>query len=141
MNGRDTIPAGLVLELSRAKVLPGATAEVDRWMAMLAGRDDGWVASLHRERMALEIVFRLTEGEDEYLFWLRVRGASGETPDTSPAALDPEHYNYARRVKEPGWVEATPELLLVPTPVLDVIMAWARDGARPFLDHEDTARQ
>ena len=31
-----SIPEGLVVELSRAKVLPGAGAEADRWMRMLA---------------------------------------------------------------------------------------------------------
>jgi len=30
-----SIPEGLVVELSRAKVLPGASEEADHWMAML----------------------------------------------------------------------------------------------------------
>jgi uncharacterized protein DUF6176 len=60
-----SIPPGLVVRLSRAKVLPGASAEADRWMAMLNDRLEECVATLDRERMAIEIVFRLTEdGED-----------------------------------------------------------------------------
>ena len=56
-----SIPDGLVLELSRGTVLPGASAEADRWMAMLNDRLDECVATLDRERMAVEIVFRLRE--------------------------------------------------------------------------------
>ena len=53
-----SIPPGLVVELSRCKVLPGASAEADRWMAMLNDRLDECVATLDRERMAIEIIFR-----------------------------------------------------------------------------------
>ena len=63
-----SIPAGLVVQLSRGKVLPGASAEADRWMQMLNDRLDECVATLDRERMAIEIVFRLREGDDEYLY-------------------------------------------------------------------------
>ena len=50
-----SIPDGLVLELSRGTVLPGGSAEADRWMAMLNDRLDECVATLDRERMAVEI--------------------------------------------------------------------------------------
>jgi hypothetical protein len=63
-----SIPDGLVVELSRAKVLPGASAEADRWMAMLNERLDECVATLDRERMAIEIIFRLKENGEDYLF-------------------------------------------------------------------------
>jgi Family of unknown function (DUF6176) len=55
-----SIPDGLVVGLSRCKVLPGASAEADRWMAMLNDRLEECVATLDRERMAIEIIFRLT---------------------------------------------------------------------------------
>src|ERR1700690_2071244 len=50
-----SIPDGLLVELARAKVIPGASAEADRWMAMLNDRLDECVATLDRERMAIEI--------------------------------------------------------------------------------------
>ena len=49
MTARRSIPDGLVLELSRGTVLPGASAEADRWMAMLDDRLDECVATLDRE--------------------------------------------------------------------------------------------
>jgi len=119
-----SIPDGLVVELSRGKVLPGASAEADRWMKMLNDRLDECVATLDRERMAIEIVFRLREGDDDYLYWVTVRGAAGADLDASKA-IDRDHVEQAMRTKEPGWVEAEPQLLLLSTPVRDAVLAWA----------------
>lgn len=57
----SSLPEGLVIELSRTRVKPGQSEEADRWMAMLNERLDECVESLDRERMAVEIVFRLKE--------------------------------------------------------------------------------
>ena len=122
-----SIPEGLVVELSRGKVLPGASAEADRWMAMLNDRLDEAVATLDRERMAIEIVFRLKEGDDEYLYWVSVRGAHGASLDLQ-TPTDRDHEAQARRTKEPGWVEAEPQVLLLPDPVRRAVLAWALRG-------------
>lgn len=107
------IPPALVVRLSRAKVLPGAAAEADRWMAMLGGPLEECVASLDRERMAIEIVFRLTEDGEDYLHWVSVHGASGISFDPG-SAIDRDHLEQARRAKEPGWTEAEPQLCCCP---------------------------
>ena len=125
-----SIPDGLVLELSRGTVRPGAAAEADRWMAMLNDRLDEAVATLDRERMAIEIAFRLREGDDEYLYWVSVRGAHGAGLDPQ-TPIDRDHEAQARRTKEPGWVEAEPQVLLLPDPVRRAVLAWAlRDRER-----------
>src|SRR3954471_2825791 len=120
-----SIPEGLVVELSRAKVLPGASAEADRWMKMLDDRVDECVATLDRERMAVEIVFRLQEDGEDHLFWVAIRGEGGESLDTSEHQIDKDHLAPARRTKEPGWVEAEPQVLMLPAPVRKAIEAWA----------------
>jgi hypothetical protein len=119
-----SIPPGLVVELSRGKVLPGASAEADRWMAMLNDRLDECVATLDRERMAIEIIFRLKENGEDYLFWVSVHGADskGLDPDNP---LDQAHVQQAKRTKEPGWTEAEPQLLLLPGPVREAVLSWA----------------
>jgi hypothetical protein len=122
-----SIPEGLVVELSRGKVLRGASAEANRWMAMLNDRLDEAVATLDRERMAIEIVFRLREGDDEYLYWVSVRGAHGAGLDLQ-TPIDRDHEVQARRTKEPGWVEAEPQLLLLPDPVRRGVLEWALRG-------------
>jgi hypothetical protein len=122
-----SIPEGLVVELSRGKVLPGASAEADRWMQMLNDRIDECVATLDRERMAIEIVFRLREGEDDYLYWMSVHGADGGGLDLDNA-IDRDHLAQAKRTKEPGWVEAEPQVLMLPEPVRQAVLDWALRG-------------
>lgn len=130
MTARRSIPDGLVLELSRGTVLPGASAEADRWMAMLDDRLDECVATLDRERMAVEIVFRLRENGRDHLYWVSIRGAGGSGLDLSNP-IDRDHDAQARRTKEPGWVEAEPQVLLLPDPVRRAVLAWAlRDRDR-----------
>jgi hypothetical protein len=124
MNRPASIPEGLVVELSRAKVLPGASAEADRWMQMLNDRIDECVATLDKERMAIEIVFRLREGDEDYLYWVAVRGKDGGELDLSNP-IDRDHYEQAKRTKEPGWVEAEPQVLMLPDPIREAVLAWA----------------
>jgi uncharacterized protein DUF6176 len=125
-----SIPDGLVLELSRGTVRPGASAEADRWMAMLNDRLDECVATLDRERMAVEIVFRLREDGTEHLYWVAIKGAGGSGLDPAEP-IDRDHEAQARRTKQPGWVEAEPQVLLLPDPVRRAVLAWAlRDRDR-----------
>ena len=127
-----SIPEGLVVELSRATVLPGAGDEADAWMRMLDDRVDECVATLDRERMAIEIVFRLREeGGPDQLFWVSVHGEHGAPLDTS-IAIDRDHDAAARRTKEPGWVEAEPQVLMLPDPVRRAVLDWA---LRPPAEH------
>lgn len=128
-NRPASIPEGLVVQLSRAKVLPGASAEADRWMQMLNDRLDECIATLDRERMAIEIVFRCREGDDEYLYWVTVRGAEGAGLDMKNP-MDRDHLEQAMRTKEPGWVEAEPQLLLLPEPVREAVLGWALRGSQ-----------
>jgi hypothetical protein len=125
-----SIPNGLVVELSRAKVLPGASAEADRWMAMLNERLDECVATLDRERMAIEIVFRLKENDEDYLFWVSVHGPEGGTLDPDNA-LDRDHIEQAKRTIAPGWTDATPQVLMLPDPIRDAVLSWALADQQP----------
>lgn len=123
----SSIPPGLVVELSRARVMPGAGEEADRWMRMLNDRLDECVATLDRERMAIEIVFRLREGGEDYLYWVSVKGEDGAGLDPD-LPIDRDHVEQAKRTKEPGWVEAEPQVLMLPNPVREAVMAWALRG-------------
>lgn len=72
------LPDGVRVELSRATVRPGAAAEADRWMALLRERHAECVATLDRERMAVEVVFRSREDDGtEHLWWFALRGEEG----------------------------------------------------------------
>jgi len=36
-----------------------------------------------------------------------------------------------KRTKEPGWVEAEPQVLMLPEPVRQAVLAWALRPAEP----------
>ena len=120
----SSIPAGLHVELSRARVKPGQSEEADRWMQMLNDREQECVASLDRERMAVEFIYRLREGGEEYLFWVSIFGEGGGGLDLSNS-LDNDHAEMSRRVKQPGWTEAEPQMLIMPEPVRAAVLQWA----------------
>lgn len=136
-----SIPPGLVVELSRARVKPGAEQEADRWMRMLNDRLEECVATLERERMAIEIVFRMSEDGREYLYWLSVKGEGGAGLDPE-LPIDRDHIEQAERTKEPGWVAAEPQVLMLPAPVREAVLAWAlgdREDAAAARDRPDRA--
>ncbi len=93
-------------------------------MRMLNDRLDECVATLDRERMAIEIVFRLRENDEDHLFWVTVRGEDGADPDPG-LPIDRDHIEQAKRTKEPGWVEAEPQVLMLPEPVREAVLGWA----------------
>jgi hypothetical protein len=58
-------PEGLVVKVMRAKALPGAGAEAAQWLAVPDEQVEECMATLDRDQMAIEIVFRLREGQDD----------------------------------------------------------------------------
>jgi hypothetical protein len=123
-----TVPDGLYVELSRHRVKPGMSEEVDRWMQMLNDRADECIATLDPERMAVEAIFRLTDDQGEWLYWLEICGPDGSGLDEE-RDIDREHVAFAQRAKIPGHQKAATEVLLMPAPVREVVMKWAARGA------------
>ncbi|MGH9067542.1 MAG: DUF6176 family protein [Acidimicrobiales bacterium] len=120
-----SIPSGLRVELSRQRLLPGADAEADAWMTMLNERSEECVATLEREQMALEIVFRREDDDGEWLYWVQVRGEGGAEELDESVPIDRDHLAFAKRSKEPGWHEAKPQFLLASPPVREALLAAA----------------
>ena len=95
-------------------------------MAMLQERHAECVATLDRERMAVEVVFRTREPDGtDHLWWFALQGLAGARMDDSPHPIDADHQAQARRTKEPGWVEAEPQVVFLPEPVRAAIETWA----------------
>jgi hypothetical protein len=119
-----TVPDGLYVELSRHKVQPGKSDEVDRWMQMLNDRADECIATLDPERMAIEAIFRLRDEQGEWLYWLEICGVNGTGLDET-RDIDREHVAFAQRAKIPGHEKAATEVLFLPAPVREAVLRWA----------------
>jgi hypothetical protein len=124
----STVPAGLRLELSRHRVIPGQSEVVDEWMQMLNDRAEECRVTLSPERMAVEAVFRLRDEQGEWLYWFELAGDGGSGL-TEEQAVDRDHIAFAKRAKVPGHEVAEPLLLLLPEPVERVVRSWAATGA------------
>ncbi len=123
-----TVPAGLSLELSRARLLPGKEAEHDAWMQMLTDRYDECLDTLPAERAAFEAIFRHTEADGSvWMYHLSVVGTEGGGLDTSNP-VDAEHEARAKQVKERGWEDLKPVFMLGPQHIVDAMAHWGRTG-------------
>jgi hypothetical protein len=98
--------------------------EAQRWMQMLNDREQEAVETLERERVALEVVFRERDDDGDWLVWVMVQGAAGESTDDSPFEIDRDHLAFAERVKMPNRPEAEPQVLLMPAPIRDAVLRW-----------------
>lgn len=124
-----TAPYGWRVELSTARVKPGMSSEVDKWMRMLRERQQECIATLKRDRMALEMVFRGRQHGEEVLHWVTIQSATA-APDADAVdesaltQIDRDHIAFSRRCKEAGWDEADLQVLLLPEPVRAAMTAW-----------------
>jgi hypothetical protein len=116
-----SIAPGLQVELSRQRLLPGASPTADEWMAMLNSRLVECEATIDREHVALELAFRLEHQGGEWLYWLMIKGLGGADLDES-IPIDRDHVAFAKRCKEPGWEDATAQLLLATSEVRTAIL-------------------
>ena len=119
------ITTRMKVELTRLRIKNGKSARVDEWLKWINQRIDEAVETLDREQMKLEIIFREVIGEDDFLCWFTVQGATGEPIETSPFDLDREHRKFGEECidHDYGGREAQPQVILVPAAVAEA-MAW-----------------
>lgn len=82
------------VELTRFRVRPGQSARVDEWMKMLNDRRAECRATLERERMYVEVIFRERTGGEEFLYWFSIQGEEGERVESSPHEIDRDHLEF-----------------------------------------------
>lgn len=125
-----SVPAGMRLELSRARLLDGEEARFDEWMAMLHERYDECLATLPQEQMAFEATFLNWEADGSWwMYHLQLMGedSPGLVLDND---LDRAHHAFAVATKHQGWEELQPRLLLAPPTVLAALVEAAQPPAQ-----------
>lgn len=125
----SSVPAGMRLELSRARIVAGREAEFDEWMGMLNARPSELQEGLSAERAVFEATFRSTEADGStWIYHLALMGEDAADLDES-IPVDADHAAYSRSTKEPGWEELEPRFMLTPTPLLELMKQWAATGS------------
>lgn len=120
-------PPNLHVELSRHVIRDGQSAEADRWMAMLRERREECVATMRRDGLAVEVIFRTQVGGEEVLYWFEIGTQSGNAdavPDADRTGLDRAHLDFNRRVKVPGHTSARVEVVLIPPAIERAMREW-----------------
>ena len=125
------------VELTRFRVLPGKSERVDEWLEMLNERMTETLATLAREKMHVEVVFRERIGDEEFLSWFSIQG-EGEKIETSPHEVDRLHLEYWRECIDEtyGARDAVPQVVMVSHKVAEALewadpktsaIAWTRE--------------
>lgn len=129
----------MLVELSRFRVLPGKSARVDEWLAMLNERMEEVKQTLVREQMHVEVIFRELSGDDEFLYWFSIQGEAGEHVRSSPFEVDRLHIAFHEECIDHayGMRDAQPQVIMIPDAIAAAI-GWANPpaDAQPFARHE-----
>ena len=81
-------------ELVSFAIRAGMEPEAEVWLRMLQQRRAECVATLDRERMRYEAIFKSRQDGRMYLSWFSVQGEDGLPIDESPFEIDRLHSEY-----------------------------------------------
>ena len=122
------LPA-LVVKLHRFKLKPDQLEEFDRWIAFEHAHHGETLATLEREHMYAESIFRDREHDPTTIYWAELRGAGGASVGNSPLPIDKVYEGFMQRTLVPGsHTMLQPEYTLVPPFLLESIAAHEAAG-------------
>lgn len=117
-----TTDNGHSTEFMTFRVKAGMEALADEWMRVLQQRRDECIATLDRERMHYECIFRSERDGRLYLSWFSVQGRGGEPVRGSPHPIDRMHLDYWDRCIDR---DAAPEKMEHVASFVPPLVAWA----------------
>jgi hypothetical protein len=87
--------------LYRFELKPDKLARFDDWVAFEHAHHAETLATLDREKMYAEAIFRDREHQPDVIYWLTING-KGEHTDTSPLDIDKQYLSFMRETLKPG---------------------------------------
>src|SRR4051812_47092205 len=84
------------VQLTRFRIKADKLERVDEWLRVLNQRIDECVATLEREKMLIEVVFRERYKDEDFLYWFMIQHESGERIETSPHEIDRVHRSFGQ---------------------------------------------
>jgi hypothetical protein len=127
------------VELTRFRIRADKLERADEWLKTMNQRIDECVATLEREKMYVEVVFRERYQGEDYLYWFTIQHESGEPLETSPHEIDKIHRAFARECIDLtyGAVDPVPQVIIIPDQIA-AAMNWNRpqDSVVQWVDKE-----
>lgn len=107
------------VELTRFRVLPGKSSEVDDWMVFLNNHLPEALLTLDQEKMYVETIFREVLDGVEYLYWYSIQGEGGIEVSDSQHDVDKVHLAYWDSCIDPAYpgVDLSPQVVMIPDAV------------------------
>ena len=119
-----SLPLGMKLELSRAKLLPDTEEKFSEWMNFLHENYSEIQEGLGAEQAIFECTFvRSDEDGTRWIYHLSLMGESSKGLNTE-IPLSAKHHDFAVQCKERGWEELQPTLFLAPKEVIQSMSGW-----------------
>lgn len=119
-----SLPSGMRLELSRAKLLPNTEEKFTEWMDFLHDNYSEIQDGLGAEQAILESTFvRNDEDGTRWIYHLSLMGVTSKELNTE-IPLSAKHSEFAKECKERGWEELQPTLFLAPEEVIRSMSGW-----------------
>lgn len=119
-----SLPGGMKLELSRAKLLPNTEEKFSEWMNFLHENYSEIQEGLGAEHAIFESTFvRNDEDGTRWIYHLSLMGETSKGLNTE-IPLSAKHSEYAMQCKERGWEELQPTLFLAPKEVIQSMSGW-----------------
>lgn len=119
----------LVVKLHRFQLKPNQLEEFDRWIAFEHAHHGETTATLEREHMYAESIFRDREHDPTTIYWAELRGAGGAPVGSSPLPIDKVYEGFMQRTIVPGsHAVLQPEYTLVPSFLLESIASHEAAG-------------
>jgi len=108
--------------LYRFELKPDSLGKFDEWVKFEHAHQDETVATLSREKMYFEAIFRDRVRQKDVIYWLAIQGEGGATTQTSPLAVDKEYEHFMQQTLKPGSrTTLSTEYFLTPDFVVDAI--------------------
>ena len=119
-----SLPSGMRLELSRARLLPNSEKKFSEWMVFLHENYSEIQAGLGVEQAIFESTFaRIDEDGTRWIYHLSLIGEASMGLNTENP-LSAKHNDFAMQCKESGWEELQPVFFLAPREVIQSMSDW-----------------
>jgi hypothetical protein len=120
----QSVPEGMRLELSRARLLTNSETTFSDWMEWLHQEYEQLQQGLGAERAVFESTFlHKDENGTSWIYHLQLIGDDSNGLDTSNP-LSAKHQEFAMRSKESGWEELQPVFLIASSEILERMQRW-----------------
>ena len=120
----QSVPAGMRLELSRAKLLPNSEKTISDWMEWLHHEYKQLQQGLGAEKAVFESTFLHNEEDGtRWIYHLGLIGDDSQGLDTSNP-LGAKVQEFAMQSKESGWEELRPVFLIASPEIIESMQGW-----------------